>query len=104
PFVCSFSPPAIDMNLEPNSRNTVYVYGYNFDLKPMKLYHKRMNGTRENVSQHFNYSTPFQMVINLGASGVVLGTQSAALEIEFSDVKMTIPVIQAYPDLCKEPW
>jgi hypothetical protein len=104
PFVCSFSPPAIDMNLAPNSRNTVYVYGYNFDLDPMKLYHRKTGGVRENVSQHFNYSTPFQKVINLGATGIVLGAQSEALEVEFGGMVLTIPVIQAYPDLCKDPW
>jgi hypothetical protein len=99
--VCDASPDAIDMNLDANHRNVVDVYGYNLDDTALRLFLVKTSG-QTNVTSDFSLVSPFKRVINLGANGIQLNAQSQALRIELSGGEIRqIPVIQAYPPICK---
>lgn len=99
-FICNASPSAIDMNLDPNRRNVVEVYGYNLDDPTLRLYHVTSSRTQDKTSE-FSEVSPFKRVINLGLNGINLSPQSELLRVDLGHGEKTeIPVIQAYPAIC----
>jgi hypothetical protein len=98
--VCDASPPAIDMNLAPNARNQVEVFGYNLDQTDLKLFHVRTSNELD-VTSHFALLSPFKRVIDLGATGVILDAQSVKLRIQISGgVNREIAILQKFPTPC----
>jgi hypothetical protein len=98
--VCDASPAAVDMNLPPNNRNNIEVYGYNLDQAWIKLLHVRATSTTD-VSAQFSVTSPFKRVINLGSTGVALQSDSLKLRMDLGAGAMRdIPVIQAWPSIC----
>jgi hypothetical protein len=98
--VCDASPAAVDMNLPPNNRNNIEVYGYNLDQAWIKLLHVRTSSTTD-VSAQFSVTSPFKRVINLGSTGVALQTDSVKLRMDLgAGALRDIPVIQAWPSIC----
>lgn len=98
--VCDASPSAIDMNLDPNRRNNVEVYGYNLDLESLKLYHVLESG-QVNETTNFTITSPFKRIINLGSNGIALVPQSVKLRMDLGNGEnRDVPVIQKWPDVC----
>lgn len=99
--ICDASPSAIDMNLSPNGRNNIEVYGYNLDQTWLKLFHVAQNGQSDETG-HFNTISPFKRVIDLGASGIALGPQSLKLRMDLGNGGYReVPVIQKWPEVCE---
>lgn len=99
-FVCDSSPSAIDMNLDPNQRNNVEVYGYNLDQPWLTLYHV-LDSRQVDETKNFSLGSPFKRVINLGSNGIALVPQSMKLRVDLgNDENRDIPIIQKWPDVC----
>jgi hypothetical protein len=100
PFICDVSPSAIDMNLDPNRRNNVEIYGYNLDMSWLKLYHIMETGQVDETPQ-FTVTSPFKRVINLGANGIALVPNSVKIRMDLGNGEnRDIPIIQQWPDIC----
>ena len=100
-FVCNASPPDVDMNLDPNRRNAIEVYGYNLDQGNLRLYHVT-DSRQEDRTGDFATVSPFKRTINLGLNGIHLDAHSQRLRIDLGDgVYRDIAVIQAYPKVCE---
>ena len=98
--VCDASPSFVDMNLGPNQRNNIEIYGYNLDMSWLKLYHV-MESSQKNESAKFSSISPFKRVINLGSNGIVLAPNSVKLRMDLGGGEnRDIPVIQKWPEVC----
>lgn len=104
PHICNNLPSLIDMNLPPNQRNKVEITGYflNEDFSKYKLYHQLTNGSKSNKTSCLTASSDFKLNINLGNTGIVLGTNSDKLVLTWGNEVLTeIPVVQRIPENCQ---
>jgi hypothetical protein len=105
PEFCNVIPDSIDMADKPESRKKIVIVGYNFPLDPqdtsIRVYHKRLDGTQEDVTEKLGSTTHYKMVLNLGPSGVELTDQSDKLEIGWEGEKIsTVWMIHETTPLC----
>jgi len=102
PYICAPVPSAIDMNLDPARRTKVDFYGFDFNAssKPTAVLKSSGGGTTD-VSQHLSVSAPYQMVLNLGGTGVPLTSSSNVVVISWKGQDISqIPVIQPALPIC----
>lgn len=102
PALCSVVPPAIDMELEPNRRNKLEFFGYDFDTTPITVRLHDDNRVLD-VSEHLDRLTHYQMTLNLGANGVPLSSASNRVTLEWQGRQISsVPVIQPTTPVCRE--
>jgi hypothetical protein len=101
PHFCSDVPTAIDMSLDPNSRNKLEFFGYDFDKTKQEVY-LVSGSTSVNVSQFLDQTTHFHLILNLGSNGVRLDKNSQRIVLKWNNQEVSsIPVIQPLPEICE---
>lgn len=102
PALCAVVPPAIDMALEPERRNRLEFFGYDFDTTPITVRLHDQTSTID-VSSHLDRLTHYHMTLNLGANGVPLSSASNRITLEWEGEQISsIPVIQPVTPVCRE--
>jgi len=79
PYICQVVPASVDRILIPDDLDMLEFFGYDFDLKDVKLYVEESNGGRINVSEFLVKPTHYHMTVSLGPDGVQLTSQSNKL-------------------------
>jgi hypothetical protein len=101
PQLCQVVPSAVDMSLAPNRRNKVEFFGYDFDMTDIEIVLVN-NGSESVVSQHLDQPTHYHMTLNLGSSGIQLGSSSQRIILRWNGRNIsTIAIIQPSPDICE---
>lgn len=104
PMLCFVNPPVVDLNLRPNQRNVIKIYGYFFQRqrKKLTLEHRRSSGNPIDASRHINVSTDFQLIIDVGKSGAKVDDSSRKLVLKYKGKKMSeIDVVAKELRACK---
>jgi hypothetical protein len=101
PWLCSVSPPAVDMNNDPNRRDRIEFFGYALNRSPIKAWLVNSGG-RVDVSSKLSIQTAYHMILDLGGNGVQLSPDSQKLVLEWKGKEQsTIPVIQVTTPICE---
>lgn len=101
PQLCNVVPLAVDMALEPNRRNKIEFYGYDFDMTDIQVIHVT-GSSQVDVSGYLDQPTHYHMTLNLGGSGVPLNNMSKRLILRWNNRNIsTIAIIQPSPDICE---
>jgi hypothetical protein len=102
PALCSVVPAAIDMALEPERRNKLEFFGYDFDTTAITVTLQNETGTVD-VSDDLDRLTHYHMTLNLGANGVPLSSTSKRITLEWQGKQISsIPVIQPTTPVCRQ--
>ena len=102
PALCHVVPAAVDMALDTSRRNKLEFFGYDFDTTPIKVTLKEKSHT-SNVSSYLERPTHYHMMLNLGANGVPVSSDSDRLTLEWQDrVISSIAIIQPATPICRE--
>jgi hypothetical protein len=102
PTFCSVVPQFVDMSLEPNRRNIITLFGYDFDAAPpMQVLLDNGTGTVD-VSNKLDRQTHYHMTLNLGANGVPVtrASQKLLLKWQSRDISV-IPIVQPSMPKCQ---
>jgi hypothetical protein len=101
PGLCDVVPLAVDLNLQPERRTTLEIYGYDFDTTAIQVLLADTNRTID-VSSKLDRPTHYHMTLNLGGTGVEFSPQSQRLILRWQDQEIsTIAVIQPITPVCK---
>ena len=86
PWVCKAVPESIDMGLSPDRRPSVTFYGFDFPLntppRPQVLHYQGAAGS--DVSNALSLTSSYEMVLDLGTTGVPLSSQSTRLSVSWN--------------------
>lgn len=86
--ICNVVPAAIEMALNPNQRNRLEFFGYDFDLTDVKAL--LLSGTTQtDVTQFLSKTTHYHMVLNLGNNGINLNSNSAKIVLRSKGIDHT---------------
>ena len=101
PMICLVNPSILDLNLGPNQRNTINVFGYFFRNQSLRLQHVQASGTTDATPQ-LNLVSDFQLTVNLGNQGLRVGETSRRVVLKNGSETLTsIAVVQRVPEKCK---
>jgi hypothetical protein len=103
PVFCDIVPAAVDMSLEPDRRNLLEFFGFDFDAEPaMQVF--LMNGsTLVDVSNHLDRPSHYHMTLNLGSAGVALGPSSQRLVVRWQEADLSsVAILQPFIPACRE--
>lgn len=103
PVFCDIVPAAIDMSLEPNRRNLLEFFGFDFDAEPSMQIFLMSGGSLVDVSNHLDRPSHYHMTLNLGSTGVALSSSSQRLIVRWEDSDLSsIAVLQPFIPACRE--
>lgn len=103
PALCSVTPPAVDLSLDPARRSLLEFFGYDLDRTDVHVFHVLTTGARQEVTEVLQRPTHYHMTLNLGGNGVPLGPQSQAIELRWNNTEISsITVIQPATPPCRE--
>ena len=101
PHLCDVVPLGIDMSLNPDQRNNIQFFGYDFDMTKIDVFLVSA-GVETNVSQYLDQPTHYHMTLNLGAAGAPVNTSSQRFILRWNGRNISsIAVIQAAPKICE---
>jgi len=102
PHLCSVVPAAVDLSLQPNQRNLIEFFGYDFDKAQIQVLLKSSNGSSIDVSQHLQVQTHYHMTLNTGANGVQFDKNSEYITLRWNNMDIsTISIIQPTTPICE---
>jgi len=96
PFICSSVPSAVDLNLAPERRTKLDVYGFNLRTAPINTEVVRAAGARRDVTNALGIISDFHMALDLSDGGAA--PIPADARIVFSWLKQSrsvVPIISA---------
>jgi len=101
PHLYNVIPLAIDMSLDPDQRNKIDFYGYDFDITKVEVV--LLSGNNEiNVSQYLEKPNHYHMTLNLGGDGVQLDNNSQRFILRWNSQDISsIVIIHPDPIICK---
>ncbi len=101
PAFCNVDPPALDMNLPPDRRNKVELFGYDMDTVNVKV-SLQNNTAIVDLTPRLTRQTHYHMTVNLGGTPDLLSASSQKLILNWKGSEISaIPVIQPTTPVCK---